>query len=136
MSHSAWDQGSKCSPFTTLWQAVEVVLIKLIRAIATRGKYLQTWTLKLRTTKTLSAVFHLNNKEAKRELKVNFNDETCPFCSEPKYFGVTLHRTLTYRRHLVLLRKKLTSSVALLGCWDNNVANSNLSPGPFNSRVL
>jgi len=61
-----------------------------------------------------SQVGHLNNKEAKRELKVNFNNETLPFCSESKYFGVTLDRSLTYRRHLELLRKKLTSRVALL----------------------
>jgi len=31
------------------------------------------------------AAFHLNNKEAKRELKVNFTNETLPFCSELKY---------------------------------------------------
>jgi len=52
--------------------------------------------------------------EAKRELKVNFNNETLPCCSEPKYLGVTLDRSLTYRRHLESLRKKLTSRVALL----------------------
>ena len=62
----------------------------------------------------MSAVFHLNNKEAKRELKVNFNNETLPFCSEPKYHVVTLDRSLKYSRHLESLRKKLTSRVALL----------------------
>jgi len=93
------------------WQAVEGVLSK---DIATLGEYLQTWKLKLSTTKTVSAVFQLNNKEAKRELKVNFNNEIPPFCSEPKYLGVTLDRVLTYRRHLESLRKKLTSRVALL----------------------
>ena len=62
----------------------------------------------------VSAVFHLNNKEAKRELKVNLNNKTLPFCSEPKYLGVTLDRSLTCRRHLESLRKKLTSRVALL----------------------
>jgi len=62
----------------------------------------------------VSAVFHLNNKEAKRELKVNFNSETLPFCSEPKYLGVMLDRSLTYHRHLESLRKKLTSHVVLL----------------------
>jgi len=62
----------------------------------------------------VSAVFHLTNKEAKRELKVNFNNETLPFCSDPKYLGVKLDRSLTYRRHLESLRKKLTSRVALL----------------------
>ena len=45
------------------WQAVEGVLTK---DMATVGEYLQTWKLKLSTTKTVSAAFHLNNKEAKR----------------------------------------------------------------------
>jgi len=75
--------------------------------------YLQTWKLKLRTTKTVSAAFHLNNKEAKRELKVNFNNETLRFCSESKYLGGTLDRSFTYRRHLESHRKKLTSRDAL-----------------------
>jgi len=57
---------------------------------------------------------HLNNRVAKCELKVNFNNETLPFCSEPKNREVTLERSLTYRRHLQSLRKKLTSRVALL----------------------
>ena len=73
-----------------------------------------TWKLKLSTTKAVLAAFHFNNKEAKLEVKVNHNHETLPFCSEPTYFGVTLDRTLTYRRHLESLRKKLTSRVALL----------------------
>jgi len=82
--------------------------------MATVSKHLHTWKLKLKTTKTVSAVFHLNNKEAKGELNVNHNNETLVFCSEPKYLGVTLDRSLTYRRHLESLRKKLTSRVALL----------------------
>ena len=93
------------------WQAVEGALSK---DMATLGVYFHSWKLKLSTTKRISAVFHLNNKEAKCELKVNFNNETLPFCSEPKYLVVTLDRSLTYRRHFDSLRKKLTSRVALL----------------------
>jgi len=37
---------------------------------------LQTWKLKLSTTKKVSAVFHLNNKEATHEMKVNNIKET------------------------------------------------------------
>jgi len=74
------------------WQAVEGVLTK---DMATVGEYLQTWKQKLSTTKTVSAAFYLNSKEAKRQLKVNFNNETLPFCFEPKYLGVTLDRSLT-----------------------------------------
>jgi len=87
------------------WQAVEGTLSK---DMATLGEYLQTWKLKLSTTKTVLAIFHLNNKEAKCELKVNFNNENLPFCSEPKYLGVTSDKSLTYRRHLESFCKKLT----------------------------
>jgi len=82
--------------------------------MASAPEYLQTWKLKFSATKTMSAIFHLNNEEAKPELKVNHNNETLPFCSEPKYLEVTLDRSLTYCRHLESLLKKLTSSVALL----------------------
>ena len=75
------------------WQAVEGVL----KDMATLSEYLQTWKLKLSTTKAVSTAFHLNNKEAKRELKVKYNNEILPFCSELKYLGVTLDRALTYR---------------------------------------
>ena len=93
------------------WLPVEGALSK---DMATLGEYLQTWKLKLSITKTVSGVFYLNNKEAKRELKVSFNNETLPFSSERKYLGVTLDKLLTYLRHLESLRKKLTSRVALL----------------------
>jgi len=61
----------------------------------------------------VSAAFHLKNKEVKCELKVKYNNETLPFCWDPKYLGVTLDRSLMYQRHLESLRKKLTSRVAL-----------------------
>jgi len=86
----------------------------LSKEMATIGEYPQTWKLKLSITKTVLAVFHLNNKEAKCELKVNHNNETLLFCSEPICLGVTLDRSLTYRRHLESLRKKLISRIALL----------------------
>ena len=38
--------------------------------MSTLSAYLQTWRLKLSHTKTVTAAFHLNNREAKRELKV------------------------------------------------------------------
>jgi len=93
------------------WQAVEGAHSKDMAAVC---ECLQTWKLKIRTANKMSAAFHLNNKEAKRELNVNYNNETLPFCLEPKYLGGTLDRSLTYRRHLESLRKKLTSRIALM----------------------
>ena len=62
----------------------------------------------------MSAVFHLNNKEAKCELIVNHNNEILPICSESKYLVVALNRSPSSCRHLESLHKKLTSCVSLL----------------------
>ena len=62
----------------------------------------------------MTTAFHLNNREAKRELDVNNNGKRLPFCLVPTYLGVKLDRSLTYRHHLEALRKKLTTRVALL----------------------
>ena len=43
--------------------------------MTTLSAYLQTWPLKLNHAKTVTATFHLHNREAKRELKVDNNDK-------------------------------------------------------------
>ena len=82
--------------------------------MSTLSAYLQTWKLKLSHTKTVTAAFHLNNREAKRELKIYNNGRLLPFCPTPTYLGIKLGRSLTFRHHLVGLRKKLSSRVTLL----------------------
>ena len=79
--------------------------------MATLQTYLQKWRLKLSETKTVSSVFHLTNRKAKRELSVELNGKPLPFSNTPKYLGITLDRSLTYRRHLESLRKKLRASL-------------------------
>ena len=86
----------------------------LSQDMSTLLAYLQTWRLKLSHTKTVTSAFHLNNREAKRELKVYNNGRLLPFCPTPTYLGVKLDRSLTFRHHLVALRKKLSSRVTLL----------------------
>ena len=61
----------------------------LSQDMSTLSSYLQTWRLKLSHTKTVTAAFHLNNREPKRELKVYNNDRLLPFCPTPTYLGVT-----------------------------------------------
>ena len=82
--------------------------------MSTLSAYLQIWRLKFSHTKTVTAAFHLNNREAKRELKVYNNSRLLPFCPTSTYLGIKLDRSLTFRHHLVALRKKLSSSVTLL----------------------
>ena len=76
----------------------------LSQDMSTLSAYLQTWRLKLSHTKTVTAAFHLNDREAKRELKVYNNGRLLPFCPTPNYLGVKLDRSLTFRHHLVALR--------------------------------
>ena len=82
--------------------------------MSTLSAYLQTWRLKFSHTKMVTTAFHLNNREAKRELKVYNNDRLLPFCPTPNYLGVKLDRSLTFRHHLVALSKKLSSRVTLV----------------------
>ena len=62
----------------------------------------------------MTAAFHLNNIEAKRELNVYNNGNLLPSCPVPTYFEVELDRSLTFRNHFKALRKKLSTRVALL----------------------
>ena len=81
----------------------------LSQDMSTMLAYLQTWRLKLSHTKTVTAAFHLNNREAKLQQWWTFTILSNPYLS----WGKT-NRSLTFRHHLVALRKKLSSCVTLL----------------------
>ena len=83
----------------------------LSQDMSTLSAYLQTWRLKLSHTKTVTAAFHLNNREATRELKVYNNGRLLPFCPTPTYFGVKFpyYRPLSSFLKLFLLSFKTFS---------------------------
>ena len=114
----------------------------LSQDMSTLLSYLQTWRLKLSHTKTVTAAFHLNNREAKCELKFYNNGRLLPFCPTPTYLGVKLDRSLTFRHHLVALRKKNYSreSHCRGDSWARdgvlNTTHSHLVSSLLNSRVL
>ena len=81
--------------------------------MTTLSACLQTWRLKFSHTKMMTTAFHLNNRDAKRELKIFNNSKLLPYCPTPNYLGVKLYRLLTFRHHLEA-RKKLSSRVTLL----------------------
>ena len=97
--------------FSGNWRDLEGTLSQ---NMSTLLAYLQTWRLKLSHIKTLTAAFQLNNREAKRELKVYNKGRFLPFCPTPTYLGVKLDRSLTFCHHLVALRKKISLRVTLL----------------------
>ena len=91
------------------WKAVEDTLS---RDMTTLSVYLQTWRLKLSNTKTVTAVFHLNNREAKRELNVYNNGNLLPPCPVPSLLGLDLDRSLTFRHCPSLLFPWSTPSLS------------------------
>ena len=113
----------------------------LSQDMSTLSAYLQTWKLKLSHTKTVTAACHLNNREAKRELKVYNNGRLLPFCPTPTYLGVKLDRSLTFRHHLVALSKKTilarhtAEATRGLGmeCWCYNTTHSHFISNLLNS---
>ena len=80
--------------------------------------YLRKWRLRLSIGKTVSAAYHLNNREAKRELDVFVDNKRLVFQQAPKYLGVRLDRMLNYKHHLEEVAGEVTprehSSVVLL----------------------
>ena len=76
--------------------------------------HLQTWRLKLSHTEAVTKTFHLNIREAKRELGVYDSNKRLSFCPTSTYLEVKLARLLTFCHHLVALHKKLSLRVTLL----------------------
>ena len=96
------------------WKDLEGTLSQNMSTLST---YFQTWRLKLSHTKTVTAAFYLSNREAKREVKAYNNDRLLPFRLPPisrPYLGIKLDGSLTFRHHLMALRKKLFWRVTLL----------------------
>ena len=64
--------------------------------------------------KTQATAFHLRNREANRSLKVVWNGTELESTTHPKYLGVTLDRTITYKRHIQNTKMKVISCNNLL----------------------
>ena len=62
--------------------------------------YYYSWRLKINSTKSVISTFHLNNREANRCPKVVFGGLELKYDPCPKYLGIYLDRTLTFKQHL------------------------------------
>ena len=76
--------------------------------------YFRNWRLQLSIGKTVSAAYHLNNREAKRELDVFVDTNRLVFQQAPKYLGVRLDRMLNFKQHLEKVAGKVTSRGSLI----------------------
>ena len=63
-------------------------------------EYQRNNSLRANPDKTQVTAFHLRNREAKRSLKISWNGVDLENTTHPKYSGVTLYRTLSYKQHI------------------------------------
>ena len=93
------------------WEAVELTLNYDMQSLS---YYLKRWRLKLSTAKIMTTTFHLNNRDAHRQLAVSANGVPIPNINNPLYLGVTLDSSLTYENHIERLRQKIITRNGLL----------------------
>ena len=74
--------------------------------------YLRKWRLRFSIGKTISAAYHLRNREAERELDVFVDNKRLVFQQAPKYLGVRLDRMLNFKQHLEEVAGKVTPRVS------------------------
>ena len=60
-------------------------------------------------SKTQVSMFHLNNREANKELKIAWNGIDLQHVAEPVYLGVILDRALSFKRHIEKTKAKINT---------------------------
>ena len=84
-------------------------------------------SLRANPDKTQVTAFHLRNREAKRSLKVSWNGVDLDNTTHPKYLGVTLDRTLSYKQHTQNTKMKVATRNNLLKKLANSKWGTNAS---------
>ena len=87
----------------------ETIEQRLTSALEAMGNYYERWSLNANPSKTQVCAFHLKNREASRELRIQWYDKELEYHRNPVYLGVTLDRTLTFSAHINKLRGKIGS---------------------------
>ncbi|KAJ3582473.1 hypothetical protein NHX12_000579 [Muraenolepis orangiensis] len=85
------------------WKAMEEGLNE---DMGTLVAYLRRWRLQLSVGKTVAAAYHLSTREARRELQVHVDNKCLEVQQAPKYLGVRLDRTLSFKQHLEEVKAK------------------------------
>ena len=87
---------------------------KLAATLDVLGKYYRRNHLKPNPGKTQVCAFHLRNRCASRTLNVYWDGMKLTNTQRPKYLGVTLDRSLTYKFHCENTKKKIMTRNGIL----------------------
>jgi hypothetical protein len=93
---------------------------KLKSALKAMSAYYDENSLRPNPSKIQVCAFHLPTKEARRKLQVSWNGSTLEHTDQPKYLGITLDRSLTYRHHCIKRRQKVITRKLTGSRWGAN----------------
>ena len=93
-------------PCVTAHQPSFVEVKTIEESLSQLTQYYRSNNLRANPDKTQVTEFHLRNKEAKRTLKVKWNRTDLENTPHPKYLGVILDRTLSYKQHIHNTKKE------------------------------
>lgn len=78
------------------------------------SSYFRKWRLQPNPSKTEISCFHLTNTLANSKLNVTFEGVQIDHNPNPKYLGVTLDRTLSFKTHLSKLSQKVQTRINII----------------------
>ena len=94
-------------------------------ALSNIGVYYPKNHLRANPDKTQTSVFHLRNREAKRELNITWCGKELEHTPTPTYLGVTLDRTLSYSSHINKVKAKTAARNNVLKKLSNSKWGAN-----------
>ena len=106
--------------FTELEHTIEEALGELTT-------YYRSNSLRANPDKTQVTSFHLKDREAKRMLEVKWNNTDLENIPHPKYLGVSLDRTLIYKKHIHNTKMKVATRNNLMKKLSNSKWGCNAS---------
>ena len=99
---------------TAQYPTFQEVEQQIEEALGELTHYYRSNSLRANPDKTQVTAFHLRNREAKRSLQVSWNGVDLENTDTPKYLGVTLDRTLSYKTHIHNTKMKVATRNNLL----------------------
>jgi hypothetical protein len=93
--------------------------------------YYQKNYLKPNPDKTQVCAFHLRNRQAHQKLKITWQGKELEHTAFPKYLGVILDRSLTFKQHCENTRKKINARNSLI----RKLSGSTWGANPYTLRV-
>ena len=99
---------------TAQYPTFQEVEQQIEEALGELTHYYRSNSLRANPDKTQVTAFHLRNREAKRSLQVSWNGVDLENTDTPKYLGVTLDRTLSYKTHMHNTKMKVATRNNLL----------------------